>query len=226
MPQLSRRQFLRSASLPAGSSHQPAAGESVATDEMASTKPAVGYSGEETVDQRAAPVATGTDRFGEAKPGMRYLVFTARDHDEYSMLHSNADPCKVLDATPSKRNVLAELAEAWRGTKVKRSVCDSQCVDWNEPHGGKLPDGIKPKHENAPDCIASTWGNGWDLTNRMPEGFAECPERNLGLQDPRPESEGRRCRAQVGCRVQRQKRQRTVQRVPLNQAMLVGEVVN
>ena len=142
------------------------------------------------------------------------------------MLHSNADPCMVLDATPSKRNVLAELAEAWRGTKVKRSVCDSQCVDWNEPHGGKLPDGIKPKHENAPDCIASTWGNGWDLTNRMPEGFAECPERNLGLQDPRPESEGRRCRAQDGCRVQRQKCQRTVQRVPLNESMLVGEVVN
>jgi alpha-L-fucosidase len=47
-----------------------AAGETGVTDDKTPTKPAVGYSGEQTADPPAASAAKGTDWFSEAKFGM------------------------------------------------------------------------------------------------------------------------------------------------------------
>ncbi len=71
-------------------------------------------------------------RLAEAA-GMRYIVFTAKHHEVFAMYHSKVDPYNIVDATPFKRDVLAELAKACRGSKVKLCVYYSHCVDWNEP---------------------------------------------------------------------------------------------
>jgi alpha-L-fucosidase len=120
-------------------------------------------------------------RMAEAA-GMRYLVFTAKHHEGFAMFHSKVDPYNVVDATPFKRDVLAELAEACRGTQVKLCIYYSHCVDWNEPHGGNLPNDIKPNYDNDPDYIPSTWGNDWDFAPGTPEGFAEYLERKAKPQ--------------------------------------------
>jgi alpha-L-fucosidase len=111
-------------------------------------------------------------RLAEAA-GMRYLVFTAKHHEGFAMYHSRVDAFNVVDATPFKRDVLAELAEACRGTQVKLGVYYSQCVDWNEAHGGNLPCDTK---------IDSAWGNDWDFAPGTPEGFAEYLTRKVEPQ--------------------------------------------
>ncbi len=42
--------------------------------------------------------------------GAKYLTVTSRHHDGFSMFHSDASEYNVVDATPFKRDVLAELA--------------------------------------------------------------------------------------------------------------------
>ena len=46
------------------------------------------------------------------KAGMRYLVITAKHHDGFAMYHSDADPYNIFDATPFRRDPVAELAAA------------------------------------------------------------------------------------------------------------------
>ena len=114
--------------------------------------------------------------------GMRYIVFTAKHHEGFAMYHSKVDPYNIVDATPFKRDVLAELAEACRGSKVKLCIYYSHCVDWNEPHGGNLASDIKPNYGNDPNYVENTWGNDWDFPNGTPEGFAEYLERKVKPQ--------------------------------------------
>src|SRR3989344_5866396 len=66
--------------------------------------------------------------------GMKYLVFTAKHHDGFAMFHSKADKFNVVDATPFERDIVEELANACRGTKVKLGLYYSQAMDWHEPH--------------------------------------------------------------------------------------------
>jgi alpha-L-fucosidase len=44
--------------------------------------------------------------------GMKYLVITAKHHDGFSMFHSKCSPYNVVDATPLKRDIMKELADA------------------------------------------------------------------------------------------------------------------
>ncbi|MBF0233180.1 MAG: alpha-L-fucosidase [Desulfamplus sp.] len=114
--------------------------------------------------------------------GMRYLVFTVKHHEGFAMFHSQVDPYNVVDATPFKRDVLAELAETCRGTQVKLCVYYSHCVDWHEAHGGNLPSDIKPNYGNKPNHVFRSWGNDWDFSPGTPEGFAEYLERKVKPQ--------------------------------------------
>jgi alpha-L-fucosidase len=116
------------------------------------------------------------------KAGMRYIVFTAKHHEGFAMYHSKADPYNIVDATPFKRDVLAELAKACKGSKVKLCIYYSHCVDWNEPHGGNLASDIKPNYDNDPNYVPKTWGNDWDFPNGTPEGFSEYLERKVKPQ--------------------------------------------
>ena len=70
--------------------------------------------------------------------GMKYLVITAKHHDGFAMYPSKVSPFNLHDATPFKRDPLAELAAACRRAGIKFGVYYSQAMDWHHP-GGQPP---------------------------------------------------------------------------------------
>ena len=67
--------------------------------------------------------------------GMKYIVITAKHHDGFAMYRSKASAFNIYDATPFKRDPLAELAEACRKEGIKLGFYYSQAQDWNHPGG-------------------------------------------------------------------------------------------
>jgi alpha-L-fucosidase len=67
--------------------------------------------------------------------GMRYIVITAKHHDGFAMFHSKSSPFNIYDATPFKRDPLAELAVACKKQGIKLGFYYSQAQDWNHPGG-------------------------------------------------------------------------------------------
>jgi alpha-L-fucosidase len=67
--------------------------------------------------------------------GMKYIVITAKHHDGFAMFHSHVDGYNIYDATPFKRDPLAELAEACRKHDMKLGFYYSQAQDWHHPGG-------------------------------------------------------------------------------------------
>lgn len=68
--------------------------------------------------------------------GMQYFVITAKHHDGFAMYHSKADKYNIVDATPFKRDVIAELAESCAKHGIKLGLYYSQDTDWHCFHGG------------------------------------------------------------------------------------------
>ena len=46
-----------------------------------------------------------------AAAGVKYIVYTSKHHDGFAMYHSKVSSYNIYDATPFKRDPLAELAE-------------------------------------------------------------------------------------------------------------------
>ncbi len=67
--------------------------------------------------------------------GMKYIVITAKHHDGFAMYHSKASDFNIYDATPFKRDPIAELAAACRKEGIKLGFYYSQAQDWNHPGG-------------------------------------------------------------------------------------------
>jgi alpha-L-fucosidase len=67
--------------------------------------------------------------------GMKYIVMTAKHHDGFAMFHSLADPFNIYDATPFKRDPIAEMAAACKKQGVKFGVYYSQAQDWHHAGG-------------------------------------------------------------------------------------------
>ncbi len=67
--------------------------------------------------------------------GMRYIVITSKHHDGFAMYHSKASPYNVFDATPFRRDVLKELADACAKRGMKLGFYYSQAQDWHDPNG-------------------------------------------------------------------------------------------
>jgi alpha-L-fucosidase len=67
--------------------------------------------------------------------GMRYIVITSKHHDGFAMFKSKASPYNVVDATPFKRDVLKELADACARRGMRLGFYYSQSQDWHEPGG-------------------------------------------------------------------------------------------
>jgi len=68
-----------------------------------------------TYQKFPAPIQPGQircGRMGESSrkaAGMKYIVITAKHHDGFAMYHSKASPFNIYDATPFKRDPLANL---------------------------------------------------------------------------------------------------------------------
>ncbi|MBQ3575795.1 MAG: alpha-L-fucosidase [Coprobacter sp.] len=70
--------------------------------------------------------------------GAKYLCFTSRHHDGFSMFHSDYTDYNIVDATPFKRDVLKELAEECNRQDIKLHLYYSH-IDWGRddfPVGG------------------------------------------------------------------------------------------
>ena len=67
--------------------------------------------------------------------GMKYIVITSKHHDGFAMFKSNASAYNIVDATPFKRDVLKELADAAARQGIRLGFYYSQSQDWHEPNG-------------------------------------------------------------------------------------------
>ena len=67
--------------------------------------------------------------------GQKYMLITAKHHDGFAMFKTNVDGYNIVDATPFKRDVLKELAEACRKYDMKLGFYYSQAQDWYHPGG-------------------------------------------------------------------------------------------
>ncbi|UXX79853.1 alpha-L-fucosidase [Reichenbachiella carrageenanivorans] len=67
--------------------------------------------------------------------GMKYLVITAKHHDGFALFDTKASDFDVMDATPFKRDIVKELAEAARAKGLKFGFYYSQTQDWTEKNG-------------------------------------------------------------------------------------------
>ena len=68
--------------------------------------------------------------------GQKYILITSKHHDGFAMFKSNASSYNIVDATPFKRDVLKELADACRKYDMKLGFYYSQAQDWYHPGGG------------------------------------------------------------------------------------------
>jgi alpha-L-fucosidase len=67
--------------------------------------------------------------------GMKYMVITSKHHDGFAMFKSAASPYNVADATPYKRDILKQLADACAKRGMRLGFYYSQSQDWHEPAG-------------------------------------------------------------------------------------------
>ena len=64
--------------------------------------------------------------------GARYVTFTTRHHDGFSMFKTSANNYNIVDGTPFHRDVLKELADACQKYGIKLHLYYSH-VDWSRP---------------------------------------------------------------------------------------------
>ncbi len=107
--------------------------------------------------------------------GMRYLVVTSKHHDGFAMYRSLVDTYNIVDATPFKRDVIGELAEACRKHGLKLGLYYSQELDWHEPHGGVYRSG-------RTNCGCMSWTNDWDFPDNDKKDFTRCFEGKIKSQ--------------------------------------------
>lgn len=64
--------------------------------------------------------------------GARYVCFTSRHHDGFSMWDTEQSDYNIVDATPFKRDVIKELSEACADNDLKLHLYYSH-IDWTRP---------------------------------------------------------------------------------------------
>lgn len=80
--------------------------------------------------------------------GMKYIVITSKHHDGFSLWDSKVSTYDIMDASPFKRDLLKELADACKKAGIKLCFYHS-IMDWHHP------DAESPKdysHQNNPSA--------------------------------------------------------------------------
>jgi len=87
--------------------------------------------------------------------GMKYIVITSKHHDGFALFDSKVSDYDVM-ATPFKRDILKELAEACRAEGIRLGFYHS-IMDWHHPdaQGATFPDYAKKKNPNWPRYVES-----------------------------------------------------------------------
>ena len=94
--------------------------------------------------------------------GMKYFVITSKHHDGFALYRSKVSKYNVVDATPFKRDIVEEIAEACRETGIRLGLYYSQDLDWSDPNGG----GRNVVYDHYVRYLGGKrickWGNDWD----------------------------------------------------------------
>jgi len=94
--------------------------------------------------------------------GMKYIVITSRHHDGFSMFKTVQSPYNIVDASPFKRDVLKELAEACREGGIKLGFYYSH-LDWY--HNDYFPRGNNQQSIGRPN--EGNWNNYLQFMNNQ-----------------------------------------------------------
>jgi alpha-L-fucosidase len=88
----------------------------------------------ERLAQQFNPVAFDADAWVRLArdAGMKYIVITSKHHDGFAMYRSRASGYNIADATPFRRDVMKELADACRKYGLRLCFYYSQTQDWHE----------------------------------------------------------------------------------------------
>lgn len=85
--------------------------------------------------------------------GAKYITFTSRHHDGFSMFHTRQSKYNIVDATPFGRDVLKELSDACAKEGVKLHLYYS-ILDWMRPDypigrtGLKTRSSVRPNYDS------------------------------------------------------------------------------
>lgn len=85
--------------------------------------------------------------------GAKYVTFTTRHHDGFSMYHTETSDYNIVDATPFGRDVLSELAEACREEGLRLHLYYS-ILDWIRTDYPLGRTGLHTGREMKPDYDA------------------------------------------------------------------------
>jgi alpha-L-fucosidase len=134
------------------------------------SKPTNGY-GEWIMHDEKIPVAAYADGASDFDPvnfhadtwvsiakaaGMKYIVMTAKHHEGFAMYHSSVDGFNIYDATPFKRDPIAEMAAACKKQGLKFGVYYSQAQDWHHPGGGAYGGHWDPTQDGSMETYVKT----------------------------------------------------------------------
>jgi alpha-L-fucosidase len=70
--------------------------------------------------------------------GMKYIVITSKHHDGFALFDSKVSDYDIMDATPFKRDIIKEMAEACKKEGIAFGLYYSQAQDWNVPGGAAI----------------------------------------------------------------------------------------
>lgn len=107
--------------------------------------------------------------------GMKYIVVTSKHHEGFAMYRSKVDSFNIVDATPFKRDVIGELADACARHNMKLGLYYSQELDWADPDGGGYT-------RTTPNAGMMSWTNDWDYPDTSQKNYDRCFERKIKPQ--------------------------------------------
>lgn len=107
--------------------------------------------------------------------GMKYLVVTSKHHEGFSLFETKYSSFNVMEASPFKRDIVREFADACQKYGLKFGIYYSQALDWHEKDGAAydnpmLVDGIM------------TGSNTWDYPDAMQKDYRRCFESKIRPQ--------------------------------------------
>lgn len=94
--------------------------------------------------------------------GAKYICFTSRHHDGFSMWDTEQSPYNIVDATPFKRDVIKELAEECHKQGIKLHIYYSH-IDWTR---NDYPAG-RTGRKTGKDLTKADWPSYYAFMNRQ-----------------------------------------------------------
>lgn len=92
--------------------------------------------------------------------GAKYVTFTTRHHDGFSMWHTAQSPYNIVDATPFRRDILRELSDSLRSRDLNLHLYYSH-IDWTRRDYPRGRTGLT----TYTDTVAPDWNHYYKFMN-------------------------------------------------------------